>query len=78
MFLLYGCSILGFVELDLYDKSNTKTIEVEFVYQPLIGGKHNVFITGDFNNWSESSLRMHEDDGLYKIVLNLEPGKYGY
>ena len=47
-------------------------------YQPLIGGKHKVFVAGDFNNWSDTANPMIEDDGLYEVKLFLKDGKYGY
>ncbi len=75
IFVLYGCSTLGFGDFDLDEQLNNNEVEVTFVYQPLIGGKHNIFLAGDFNDWSETATRMQESDGLYEIALNLEPGK---
>ena len=81
---LSGCSTLGFGD---FDNSTNQTsdsqmvsgkVPVKFTYQPLIGGKHQVFIAGDFNNWSESETPMKENDGIYEITLHLKQGKYGY
>ena len=75
---LFGCSTLGFGDFDLDEQLNNNEVEVTFIYQPLIGGKHNIFLAGDFNDWSESATKMNEKDGLYEVTLNLKPGKYGY
>ena len=81
---LSGCSTLGFGD---FDNSTSQTsdsqvvpgkVPVKFTYQPLIGGKHQVFISGDFNSWSESETPMKENDGIYEITLHLKQGKYGY
>ena len=76
--LLCGCSTLGFGDFESDEQFNKNSVEVKFVYQPLIGGKHNIFLAGDFNDWSETATRMNEKDGLYEVNLDLEPGKYGY
>ncbi len=49
-----------------------------FTYKPLTGGKHTVYLAGDFNNWSDSATPMKEDNGIYKKTLNLKKGKYAY
>jgi len=61
-------------------KSDTKTGEfpIKFSYQPLIGGKHEIFVAGDFNNWSPNMDKMEENNGLYETTLHLKKGKYGY
>ena len=76
--LLFGCATLGFGDFEIDEQLNDNEFEVKFIYQPLIGGKHNIFLAGDFNDWSETATRMKENDGLYEITLNLKPGKYGY
>ncbi|HUV36421.1 MAG TPA: AAA family ATPase [Patescibacteria group bacterium] len=40
----------------------------------------NVYLTGEFTNWSREGFRMHKDekDSLWKSVLHLEPGEYEY
>ena len=67
---------MGFGDFDLDEQLNNNEVELTFIYQPLIGGKHNIFLAGDFNDWSESETRMNEKDGLYEVTLNLKPGKY--
>ena len=59
--LLTGCSTLGFgdfnekqveFKIDRVEKTDELTsgkIPIKFTYQPLIGGKHEVFLAGDFN-----------------------------
>jgi chromosome partitioning protein len=40
----------------------------------------NVYLTGEFTNWSREGIRMEKDEraGLWKSVLHLEPGEYEY
>ena len=85
--IFYSCSTLGLGDFKnenniLISKedinSSSDKIKVEFIYQPLIGGKHEVFLAGDFNNWSESSIKMDESDGIYTKTLYLRKGKYSY
>lgn len=40
----------------------------------------NVYLTGEFTNWSREGIRMEKDEkmGLWKAVLHLEPGEYEY
>ena len=76
--LLTGCSTLGFGDfsyeidevktdkVEKMDKSLSGKIPVIFTYQPLIGGKHEVFLAGDFNNWSQTATLLLEVDGVYK------------
>jgi chromosome partitioning protein len=40
----------------------------------------NVYLTGEFTNWSREGIRMEKDEktGFWKAVLHLEPGEYEY
>ncbi|MBN1886053.1 MAG: AAA family ATPase [Candidatus Krumholzibacteriota bacterium] len=40
----------------------------------------NVYLTGEFTNWSREGMRMERDprDGLWKTTLMLDPGEYEY
>lgn len=88
--LLTGCSTLGFGDfnnekdevktdkVEKMDKSLSGKIPIKFTYQPLIGGKHEVSLAGDFNNWSPTATMMSELDGIYEKTLYLKKGKYGY
>ena len=85
--IFFSCSTLGFGDFEnestsvkIIEKStsNLDEIRVEFIYQPLIGGKHEVFLAGDFNSWSKNSIRMDESEGIYKTILYLKKGKYSY
>ncbi|OQX84660.1 MAG: hypothetical protein B6D63_04035 [Candidatus Latescibacteria bacterium 4484_7] len=40
----------------------------------------SVYLTGEFNNWVRDGIRMEKDenDGIWKVVLDLEPGEYEY
>ena len=80
-----GCSTLGFGDFnsgsDLKNNQSSDSsgkVPVTFTYQPLTGGKHQVYIAGDFNNWSENATVMNEDDGIYSVTLFLKNGKYSY
>jgi len=85
--IFFSCSTLGLGDFEnenspltneAYINSGLDMIKVEFIYQPLIGGKHEVFLTGDFNNWSESSIKMDDSDGIYTKTMYLKKGKYSY
>ena len=60
------------------NKDNKDTFPITFTYKPLTGGKKNVYLAGDFNNWSDSTTPMEEDSGIYEVTLNLIKGKYAY
>lgn len=38
----------------------------------------NVFVTGSFNGWNESSYKMIRKDGAWTYTVFLKPGKYTY
>ena len=81
--LLIGCSTIDKVEfktnqIETMNESVAGKIPVSFTYQPLIGGKHEVFLAGEFNNWSNSETLMKEIDGIYETTLYLKKGKYAY
>jgi len=40
----------------------------------------SVCLTGEFTNWSRDGVRMEKDpdDGLWKVLLDLDPGEYEY
>jgi len=87
---LSGCSTLGFGDfsegqveskkdrVEKVDESMSGEMPVNFTYQPLTGGKHEVFLAGDFNNWSQSETLMKEIDGIYETTLSLKKGEYAY
>ena len=90
MALLTGCATFGFGDFsekqvesktDRVEKTDELTsgkIPVKFTYQQLTGGKHEVFLAGDFNNWSQTETLMKEIDGIYEMTLYLKKGKYAY
>ncbi len=55
-----------------------KPIEVIFSLER--PGSHEVFLCGDFNQWSPGSLRMirREENGHWEKRLTLAPGRYQY
>ncbi len=55
--------------------SSEKFIEVEFVYESPTAKE--VFVAGDFNNWSFNSLPMRKaEDGDWRSRLSLTPGRH--
>ena len=50
----------------------------KFIYRPLTGSEHKVYIAGDFNDWNPKELKLIEENGIYKISLKLEKGRYEY
>jgi len=56
----------------------TGEFPVKFTYQPLTGGKHEIFLAGEFNNWSPTANPMKESNGIYEVTLHLKQGKYAY
>ena len=75
--LLIGCSTVDKVEvktnqIEKMSESVSGKIPVKFSYQPLIGGKHEVFLSGDFNNWSKSESLMKEiDTRCWQTILEI-------
>ncbi len=59
-------------------KTAAGDVPVTFTYQPLIGGKHDIYVAGDFNEWSPTANKMKEDAGIYSTTMNLQQGKYAY
>jgi 1,4-alpha-glucan branching enzyme len=57
--------------------SPEKFIEVEFVYESPIAKE--VYLAGDFNDWSFNSLPMRKaEDGKWRIRVPLSPGRHEY
>ena len=81
--LLIGCSTIDKVkvntnQIEKMNESVSGKIPVKFSYQPLIGGKHEVFLSGDFNSWSKTETLMKEVNGIYETILYLKKGEYAY
>ncbi len=42
-------------------------------------GAEKVFLSGDFNQWSQKKHPMKkDDDGIWKKIVMLQPGRYEY
>lgn len=55
--------------------STKKTV----VFELLAPTAAQVFLTGDFNLWSETDMPMRRDrSGIWRASLNLRPGRYEY
>ena len=50
---------------------------ITFKFKPEQSCK-NVFLFGSFNSWNRSGLEMKSDNGIWKITIPLEPGRYQY
>ncbi len=59
-------------------QKDKNTVSTRFEYIPPIGGEHEVYLTGDFNDWRPQELKMNPEDGYYTITLELPKGKYAY
>ncbi len=56
-------------------KKTHKNVEVSF-YSP---EAMNVYVAGEFNGWNTRSLAMKKDkDGVWRLKINLLPGRYEY
>ena len=63
---------------DFFSLKVMKKKIIRFIYKPLIGGKHKVFVAGDFNNWNQNSDELREKNGIYQLDLELEKERYEY
>ncbi len=54
-------------------------VEVRFSYQPPVD-VDEVYLSGQFNDWDPEGTLMTDDtgDGIYDVVIYLEPGEYEY
>ena len=73
---------IGEESMTTYIQEETKpqsgVFPVTFEYQPLTGGKHDVYLAGEFNNWSDKDIELKEENGIYKTTVQLPKGKYAY
>ncbi len=53
-------------------------MKVKFIYQPPIGGEHDIYLAGSFNNWQTDELKLQESNGIYEIEIDLAEGRYEY
>ena len=51
---------------------------VEFVYEPKGKQPKSVQLAGQINDWNPSKTNLEKVDGVWKITLQLNPGKYHY
>ena len=56
----------------------SKLYNVTFIYQPLIAGKMQVYLAGDFNDFRFNDIPMIEKNGIYSATIKLQEGKYAY
>ena len=51
---------------------------VRFFWNAEDGGDHEVYLAGDFNDWSTTADKLAKNDNVYEAVLKLDDGKYAY
>lgn len=51
---------------------------VDFIYQPKGKQPKSVQLAGQINDWNPSKTNLEKVDGVWKITLQLNPGKYHY
>ena len=56
----------------------SRKVPVEFVYVPKGKQPKTVQLTGQINNWNPSNTNLEKIDGVWKVTLWLNPGKYHY
>ena len=56
----------------------SRKISHEIVFNPNGNYYQNVQLAGSLNDWNPSNANMNYEDGLWKITLQLNPGKYHY
>jgi 1,4-alpha-glucan branching enzyme len=58
---------------------NTKTKAEQVRFDLFAPEAHKISLAGDFNGWDINSLPMEKDnEGNWKISINLRPGRYEY
>ncbi|MFH1194998.1 MAG: type IX secretion system plug protein domain-containing protein [bacterium] len=69
----------GGSKLSDFNDPNSEYMYVLFSLRQPEDFDSNIFISGSFNDWCASPYyKMYEDDGLYKITLELKRGIYDY
>ncbi|ANQ53570.1 isoamylase early set domain-containing protein [Thermosipho sp. 1070] len=53
-------------------------VKEEMVYFTFEVDAEQVYLAGNFNNWSTTSTEMEFKDGVWVVALELEPGEYQY
>lgn len=63
-------------DIETFRKHLPVTATASFRYE---GEAHEVFLAGEFNNWSSKSHPMHpQEDGSWSLEIELIPGSYPY
>ncbi|MBD3178687.1 MAG: hypothetical protein GF417_03295 [Candidatus Latescibacteria bacterium] len=77
LFLLAAAMIISSVLPAYGAVEMTDDGKVQFTYYDPYAGK--VFLAGSFNNWSTTANPMNKDDeGYWRVSLDLDPGEYEY
>jgi len=65
-----------------HEKGNqtvSKELMKKETFQLIEPTAEEVLLLGDFTNWEEDPILLkHERDGIWKVVVPLEPGNYEY
>ncbi|HNQ67581.1 MAG TPA: alpha-amylase family glycosyl hydrolase [Bacteroidales bacterium] len=67
----------GYLYSIICKKTCRETVEIIFI--PEIDQEYSdVRVAGDFNSWNSENYEMKQDDGIWKLSLNLDCGLYKY
>ncbi|MDD3859153.1 MAG: alpha-amylase family glycosyl hydrolase [Bacteroidales bacterium] len=67
----------GFLYSIICKKTCREAVEIIFI--PEIGQEYSdVRVAGDFNSWNPENYLMNQEDGIWKLSLNLDCGLYKY
>ncbi len=60
--------------------SSSRTHDVTFRYEPVIGGERDVFVAGTFNGWvtDQDRLTDADADGVFTLTMPLAEGRHDY
>ena len=78
-----GLTVLGIDAAMQHSRRKQKTLNQEHVkketFQLIAPEAEEVLLLGDFTNWEENPILLrHQNDGIWKISLPLEPGRHEY
>jgi len=60
-------------------KAGTEALTTKAIFELSAQEAQEVYLVGEFNNWDTRSHPMEKDqNGIWKITLSLNPGRYEY
>jgi hypothetical protein len=73
--LALGVSLAGWVRFSTPRAPESPRVQVELELSDVQA--HTVAVAGDFNGWDASQMKQG-DDGVWRVRLSLQPGRYQY